>query len=297
MTTPNHQVNLETKGNQKAGEQRFARQYGFLLVIVLALTSAILLMISYWFKTGNPPNEYWADFFKIIGVTLIPVNIVSWLFDFFSAKRLEEFLPLAVSQKVIESIEPDLQVDVMNSRPNLKEFFSDQSIKEVDILHTNFNHLCEHMDAFQTAKTPAVKIRILALDPRSPFVDSRHSELRRTKSEFEQEILTGLASAVRQIDTMKAKNPLVQVELRLLKGIPSISLFRADDKLLVGHLLRQASSRETIHMKYSLGYSAATPARDFVKHFEVCWTEGTPLSKIDDLTPIRNSLSHPSISS
>ena len=144
---------------------------------------------------------------------------------------------------------------------NVREFLSKSQL-ELDIYTPNLRYFTmeNRGEIFDDAIKRGCKIRLLALNPKNAFTSERFSQIElRDPRAFASEMLGSLDMFLR--DYVRPG----QVELRVFNEPPTTLILRSDDEVLVSFILRQARSREYLHLR--MRCDKGRSGEPFVLHF------------------------------
>lgn len=156
---------------------------------------------------------------------------------------------------------------------NVREFLANSQF-ELDIFTPNLRYFTmeNRGEIFEEAIKKGCRIRLLALHPKNAFTSERFSQIDlRDARAFASEM-----SASLEIFLNNYVRP-GQVELRVFDEPPTTLILRSDDEVLVSFILRQARSREYLHLR--MRCNKGRSGEPFMRHFD------TAFDSARDVTP------------
>jgi hypothetical protein len=110
-----------------------------------------------------------------------------------------------------------------------------------------------------------VHVRILLIDPDSPYAEQRDEE----ELEIKGSIRSSVKRFLRETERLRADRTKHRFEIRLYTCLPSVNIFRIDDEMFWGPYLIRAQSRNapTFVLQHGVLY------RRLLQHFETVWTD------------------------
>lgn len=187
-------------------------------------------------------------------------------------KSIMNLLPHHVSEKLKKDHSvirvTDAIVDIFEERP--REIFDrlfKNAEKNIDILTTNLDTLSQYDVDIERkmAQNSNLKIRLLALHPQHTFLRNR-IESDRIYDDLNF-FFTKIISSIRKFTQLKdkIKKNKDNLTIKIYDSPPSIMLYRFDDDLMLGFILKQASSRYYTHLVFRVSNEMAGC---FLEHFE-----------------------------
>jgi hypothetical protein len=125
----------------------------------------------------------------------------------------------------------------------------------------------DHISDLSALASRAI-VRILLLDPESPYAGQRDREEGQTEGVIAGEIREFISQFNRAREAGATAGGAARIELRLYTCLPLLNVFRIDDEVFYGPYLVGRASRKTVTMRARRG-----PIYDqLVKHFDEIWT-------------------------
>lgn len=202
-----------------------------------------------------------------IGTSLIAAGIVGWVvFTYvFASNRISDSLHILSDFGIVKAFE-GRQVTI---RPEYDRLLNSASA-HIDIMGFGLNALRQdYLPQFAVWKQKA-NVRILIIDPESPNGDLAYARQRDIE---EGDPLGTISQQVRQFadDTKEIRNAagLHSFEVRLYKCLPSVNIFRVDNKMFWGpYLIKQPSRNSpTFLLRQAILFDR------LVEHFERIWQD------------------------
>lgn len=249
---------------------------GKLLLLLLVLLPLILLGFGYYLLT-LPPDEYLvgvkgSTWFGI-GQSIIASGLVS-LVMFLGLWAERKFTSIG-DQDIRTLLRASLAQSEQLKQAGVRRIHDDRYIRGVyqqhqatvtnhlDLLGMSLTHFREdvgdHLKEWVESRRN-LHIRLLVLDPRSPFCFARDREEGLT-SGYTSDGALRLTRIVLELD-----HPRIQI--RWYDTLPSVNFFRLDNVVFIGHYLIGRLSRQTTTLELE---SHGDLARQYLKHFEDLW--------------------------
>jgi hypothetical protein len=126
----------------------------------------------------------------------------------------------------------------------------------------------------QESKPPEFSIRILTLEPDSNFTNDRATSLLKDKSEFREDMRTGLKAVKTFVDSEYCK---LQAEIRTYDAYPLQMTYFFDDNIVSSVVNSSSKSRDCITYCHKLDEIGS--GETYEKHFEQLWSKGIKVAK------------------
>jgi hypothetical protein len=202
-----------------------------------------------------------------IGTSLIAAGIVGWVvFTYvFASNRISESLQIVSDFGIVKAFE-GRQVTI---RPEYDRLLNNAS-SHIDVLGFGLNALRQdYLPQFALWKQKA-NVRVLIIDPEFPNADLAYALQR----DFEEGDPHGtISQQVKQFatDTREIRNSAGDhtFEVRLYKCLPSVNIFRVDNKMFWGpYLIKQPSRNSpTFLLRQAILFDR------LLEHFERIWKD------------------------
>lgn len=148
---------------------------------------------------------------------------------------------------------------------DVRKFLS-RSQSELDIYTPNLKYFTMEGRGkiFEDAIKRECKIRVLALNPKNAFTSERFSQIELGEPRaFASEMLGSLEIFLRDYAAPGL------IELRVFNEPPTTLILRSDNEVLVSFILRQARSREYLHLRMRCDQERL--GKPFVTHFDTAF--------------------------
>lgn len=202
-----------------------------------------------------------------IGTSLIAAGIVGWVvFTYvFASNRISESLQILSDFGIVKAFE-GRQVTI---RPEYDHLLNNAST-QIDVMGFGLNALRQdYLAQFAVWKQKA-NVRILIIDPEFPMANLAYA---RQRDSEEGDSLGTISQQVRRFaaDTTEIRNsPGVHTfEVRLYRCLPSVNIFRVDNKMFWGpYLIKQPSRNSpTFLLRQAILFDR------LLEHFERIWKD------------------------
>jgi len=270
---------------KEKSEEQGIQIWAIMILIILLLLGICLISLS---AAVQAHSALWAMVLRDLGFVFTPVAILALFYEHFAQKAHSRYVAKEVGRQIIIEVEKKIDhvpghrgnVQIYSNRDaiNLNEYFTDAK-NNIDILVTNLSSLEIHAGLLAKLANDGVKVRIIALNPQSEFVKSRFKELVfQSQKQFYCELVSSLRTFClykeNKVDKDKKSNFLIHV----FDNPPSLILFQRDSQIIVGFILRQGKSRDSIHIEFDCSQKTSQPCQDYIKHFQLIWNDSRDIN-------------------
>lgn len=222
------------------------------LIIVGTFTSIGMTAIGFkCFVKDSFGYEVFTQF-GYAGFTGIVITLLmKYYFDKDNAKEIA----LEVSEKLKKDHSTikvsDAIVDIFEERPRdvFDKLFKNAE-KQIDILTTNLDTLTQYDVDIEKKllNNDKIKVRLLALNPKHSFIKNRIDEdkIYDQVNFFFIKLVTSIRKFTQLKDRIRKNNN--NITIKMFDSPPSIMYYRFDDEIMLGFILKQASSRYYTHL-------------------------------------------------
>lgn len=201
--------------------------------VLLAIVTAIALIIGYYLVFGNKNGELWQSVIADLVAVLIAIPIVYFVFTIRGISPQQELIDdLSVRINRLISEREDILVKHTSLQLTRNRLMQAKSIDWIGI--SMYKTLSNIQSELQECLTNNCKIRILLIDP-----NSRVPEIMAKKGyalSNPKNIIQGINSAIEFVDNLKKQIPNSNIEIRFLDGHPPYRLTIIDRALPEGYL-------------------------------------------------------------
>ncbi|HJZ24600.1 MAG TPA: hypothetical protein VJ201_09200 [Candidatus Babeliales bacterium] len=248
------------------------------ILSLLLLFGIILIFVS---AKVEESSKFWGVFLRDIGFVFAPVAAIALLYDYFAEKRYSKYLANQVTDVIIQELGDKYYLghkELLMIYPNrlkthLSEFFNSAN-QRIDILTTNLKSLDLCKTTLVQKASNGIKVRVLTLNPTHGFLRSRYKELGFTEPKlFYNEMITALRHFVKEENNISSYKNNYKVKIH--QSSPTLMLFRSDDKLILGFILRQGRASDFMHIEFNCSekYDRPNYSQCFIEHFDTLWKE------------------------
>ena len=272
-------------------QKNIRRWRTFGIILAMFLVGASLIAISA-LLTAFP--GFWSTVLRDMGFVFCPVAVLALLYQQLFEEPHSEHVALRISDNVVTKIRTGIGrqeiVCIYPSRTaiDFKRFF-EVAQERIDILTTNLRSMVLYVDTLCKKARHGVSVRVLTLNPVDPFSGSGHHPFLKTRykdldynrvEQFSAQMVASLTNFCSTKEREFSAFESCSFKIRLYDNSPSIMMFRSDDELILGFILRQGRSSEFIHIQCDLRQVDEVPKSccDFARHFDCVWNEAEDAS-------------------
>jgi hypothetical protein len=239
---------------------------------VIFLVGVLFIVVSS--RSQAPPQLDWVDTIgQSVGASLVAARIAGEaLFLYVRASEDTRSRLEAIQKAGLTEIFAGRSVKIRNEyEKRLKD------ATEVDILGFGLGSFRQDYGVCFVEWSRTKKLRILLLDPSFPSIEQSYAKQRDAEEKNpEGHTIRDVKEFVSFVRTQQLNTEHFQV--RLMRVLPSINLFRVDDELFWGPYLVEQQSRNTTTILVRRGGFMYT---QFTQHFENIWSSDKYSQAID----------------
>lgn len=272
-------------------EEREIRKWHTIPILLGLLLIGICLI--FFSAVIRPYSEVWSIIFRDIGFVFAPVATLALLYQHLAESKHSKYIAKQIfqelkylirglfGQKEVLAIYPD------RSAINFHEYFNSAK-QQIDILTTNLTSLVMYTQLLIDKAKDGIPIRILTLIPNHEFLRRRFRELNFEKPVFlYNEMITSLREFCSNRENKLSPDKQKNLTIKIYNNLPSMTLFRSDDRMILGVILRQGRSREYMHIEFDCFIQPNNPkyCQCLIDHFNNLWKEASEitLNKLDEI--------------
>ncbi len=295
-------------------DKKFQRRRIIALFWILLFLGILFLVLSLIINPSieNWSIAFLAALLRDISFLFAPIALLALLYQYFVESRIEREIVDQVTVRIIRELDQRMgeignaaeevtasiihelvqrlgeigdTKEVVTIYPtrqaiNFNDFFT--SAKEnIDILVTNLQSMQEYIGLLLEKAKAGIDVRILALNPLHPFVQNRFAELRLKNEEFfQEEMVSSLGKFCSKrksvLNTEQQKTEQQKTfQIKIYNNPPTLMIFRSDNRVIIGFILRQGRSREYMHIEFNIESTSKEPRKSlcFIKHFQKIWEQ------------------------
>jgi hypothetical protein len=212
-----------------------------------------------------------------IGASLIAAAITGWVvfaYVRFSERRIEAMEILSQFGFVTA-----FEARAARIKPEYDQRLA-RAKEHIDIVGFGLKTLWEDYHDELAGWKERAHVRILLIDPASPYAQQRDTE----EEEFKGTIRSGVKRFLRETETLQRDGGKHPFEVRLYTCLPSINIFRIDDEMFWGPYLIRSQSRNAPTFVVRRGGELY---RRLLEHFDIIWQDVT-LSRAVESTDLED---------
>lgn len=242
---------------------------------LVPLLGTLLLLIFLYFFYVHIQLKLLPQESKVLEAILLSAFsslLVSGILDYILRKDFVKIVREEAYSSIFEIIDAQSNIqsnglrNVYNGLPYEKFLPKLKVAKEAMILQTFIPDTPSLLDEIRKMVSEGGKIRILVLDPESKMAQVRAESLGRSNAYIREGILTCLED----LNALKKESP-DGVEIKVYDTIPSISVYKADDMVFIGHYILGVHAVEGPQLELETGKYYADI---IVEHFKKLWDKG-----------------------
>ncbi len=267
------------------------------LAVLLGL---LVIGISFIFVSAliRSRSEFWSTTLRDIGFVFSPIAILALLYQYVAEQRHSRFVAKHIVSDILEELDDRRGGrtglnEVVAIHPNrrvidFQKFFGSAN-HQIDILTTNFNSLSMYIGLLVSKANNGTQVRVLTLNPRHEFVARRAGELRLTVQGFFNELRSSLLELCTERENKLRRDRQGNCTVKIYDNTPSLTLFRSDNRLIVGFLFQQGRGRSQMHIQFEgsrlfcpskckLQVCRARCCQYFMNHFGMIWKQAEQMT-------------------
>jgi hypothetical protein len=264
------------------------RQKSAIASLIIAFIGVLLIILS---QGSNPVPEYLKEYLNLLGIALVPSGVISLIYEYMLRETFlremrsqlldslqSEFSPLfAIKDAGIQALHDEFPADdivegISNAQIYIKIF-------------TTWIPIIEKIERpFLNAAKRGCKIKILILNPDSPFAKSRSNDLGFASDTYVQgQINNGLDELVRYCSQ---NHILGKVDIRLYDSTPTLFFIAYDDTFIFCPYFKNKMGIHTWQIEVK-GVNSFL-VKSLTEHFDAIWKTAEPYPRLNSRTTPQN---------